>query len=139
MTVRLVIPGKPHGKSRPRFGNGRAFTDPKATSFVERVHIAWREQGSPTFCSEAVRMRVSVHRRRPRTHYRKDGLLSQIGVAAPLRPIVTPDADNFAGSGMDALNNLAYYDDRQVVSLTAERFWSDQDDYLTVDIERFVA
>lgn len=139
MTVRLVIPGKPHGKSRPRFGNGRAFTDPKAVSFAERVHIAWREQGSPSFGPEAVTMRVSVHRRRPRQHFRKDGLMSQIGLASDPRPIVTPDADNFAGSVMDALNNLAYYDDRQVVSLTAERFWSDQDDYLTVDIERFAA
>lgn len=139
MTVRLVIPGKPHGKSRPRFGNGRAFIDPKALAFAERVHIAWREARSPFFGHAPLTMRVSVHRRRPNTHFRKDGALTTLGIKAGIRPVVTPDADNFAGSVMDALNNLAYYDDRQVVSLTAERFWSDQDDYLTVDIERFAA
>lgn len=139
MNVRLVIPGKPHGKSRPRFGNGRAFTDPKATSFAERVHIAWREQKSPSFGDQPLTMHVCVHRRRPRNHFRKDGLLSRVGETAPERPVTTPDADNFAGSVMDALNHLAYHDDRQIVRLTAERLWSDQDDYLTVDLARFVA
>ncbi len=113
MSVRIVIPGKPHGKSRPRFGNGRAFIDPKALAFAERVHIAWREARSPFFGHAPLTMRVSVHRRRPNTHFRKDGALTTLGIKAGIRPVVTPDADNFAGTVTHRRNQMAEWRLRQ--------------------------
>jgi Holliday junction resolvase RusA-like endonuclease len=41
--------------------------------------------------------------------------------------IRTPDLDNVAKSILDALNGLAYKDDKQVVSLSVSRVWGSEE------------
>lgn len=38
-----------------------------------------------------------------------------------------PDADNVAKAALDALNGVVFFDDAQVVTLKAEKRWSDKD------------
>ena len=40
-------------------------------------------------------------------------------------PTVKPDTDNIAKSILDSLNNIAYLDDKQVVKLEVEKYYSD--------------
>lgn len=45
---------------------------------------------------------------------------------AGMRPTVKPDIDNVVKIIMDGLNGAAYYDDKQVVVLTAGKNYSDE-------------
>lgn len=44
----------------------------------------------------------------------------------PVRPIKKPDADNIAKIVLDALNGLAYEDDKQVTGLLVTKKYSEQ-------------
>lgn len=50
-----------------------------------------------------------------------------------LRPTVKPDCDNIAKNINDALNRIVYNDDKQIVSLTVNKFYSN-DEYVKVNI-----
>ena len=49
---------------------------------------------------------------------------SKLAEAMLLRPITKPDADNYAKGPMDALKNIIWKDDGQVVDLVARKFYS---------------
>lgn len=51
-----------------------------------------------------------------------------------IRPTVKPDTDNISKNIKDALNGIAYPDDKQVVSETIEKFYDDSA-YTIVSIE----
>lgn len=125
----LVIPGAPHGKSRPRFGaGGKAYMPDKHRSFSERVTAVWLAAGSPRLDDgEPVAMELTISRKRPASHFKADGLMSAAGRRAPFAPTTTPDLDNAAGSIMDALNGLAYADDRLITKLSVRRRWDNVD------------
>lgn len=55
-------------------------------------------------------------------------------LSGDLRPIVKPDCDNIAKNINDALNGIAYPDDKQIVSLIVNKFYSD-DERVTVAIQ----
>lgn len=54
-------------------------------------------------------------------------------------PQFKPDVDNIAKSVLDALNGVAYVDDKQVYSLTCDKFFDTASDidYLIVDINYY--
>lgn len=43
-----------------------------------------------------------------------------------IRPTIKPDTDNIAKSILDSLNGIAYKDDKQVVSLIVEKWYSEE-------------
>lgn len=51
-------------------------------------------------------------------------LMAQRGV---LRPIVKPDVDNVTKAILDALNGIAFSDDRQIVQVTCEKWYDTSD------------
>lgn len=58
----------------------------------------------------------------PTSYTKKKKQLIQEG---RVRPAVKPDIDNAAKGIMDSLNNIAYLDDNQVVSLIANKYYAD--------------
>lgn len=57
---------------------------------------------------------------RPRSHFKKDGLLRS---SAPARPGYA-DCDKLARAVCDALTGICYRDDRQVTAIAVERIWA---------------
>lgn len=51
-----------------------------------------------------------------------------------VRPMTKPDVDNIAKGIMDSLNKLAWEDDNQVISLSANKYYSD-DPRVEISIE----
>ncbi len=49
-------------------------------------------------------------------------------------PTLKPDTDNIAKVVCDALNGVAYHDDKQITSLTVDKVWAD-DGIERVEIE----
>jgi Holliday junction resolvase RusA-like endonuclease len=120
----IHVAGKPAGKGRARFGNGRAFT-PKGTVMAENdIRAAWKAAGSPRLEGPVV-LTVSLEVTRPKAHFTSSGALSAVG-RRMIRPSNRkPDLDNAVKLVMDALNTRAWADDVQVVQLVAWRMWAD--------------
>lgn len=54
-------------------------------------------------------------------------------------PTLKPDADNIAKVVCDALNSIAYKDDKQITCLTVDKVWADNGiEKVVVEIEELV-
>lgn len=99
MTVyEFSLPVAAHTKRRPRFGRGRAYR-PAGTRSWEEL-LAWRfieRYGRPLLAGA---IRIELH---------FDGVQAN------------QDIDNLAKSCLDALNRVAFKDDRQVVELVVRK------------------
>ena len=120
----IHVAGKPAGKGRARFGNGRTFT-PKDTVTAENdIRAAWKAAGAPRL-EGPIALDVQLDVTRPKAHFNSSGALSAVGnrMSRPMNR--KPDLDNAVKLVMDALNTRAWADDVQVVELYAWREWAD--------------
>ena len=62
---------------------------------------------------------------RPKSHYRAGKNSDLLKASAPVHHAQKPDIDNVCKSTLDALNDVAYGDDKQVVELNATKGWAD--------------
>ncbi len=98
----LVLPIEPVAKGRPRFGNGRTYTPGTTVRFENIVRmlasaIVKKQIRGP------VEFEVWFFLKRPKRPKH------------PLYPASKPDWDNLGKAVSDALNEIAYLDDCQVV------------------------
>lgn len=111
----VVIPGKPHGKARPRFsGYGRRpYTPEQTRQYEDLIRVCWKQQaGGWDVYGGAVGISIRACFPIPKSasQRRRDDMIS-----GRIRPTVKPDGDNILKIVKDALNGLAYFDDKQVV------------------------
>ena len=52
--------------------------------------------------------------------------VQSLKLSGRIRPTQKPDADNIAKSVLDALNGLAYADDKQVVTLEVDKHYGEE-------------
>lgn len=106
------------GQCRPRFTrSGQTYTDASDKRARALIRRAWEEAGGHTKPLPAdcpVTVHVVVHKR--------------LQTSAPKcvvarRDTTKPDVDNVGKLVMDALNGLAYVDDKQVVDMRVQRDW----------------
>lgn len=103
----FFVDGKPQGKARPRFSRGRAYT-PKTTADYEK-HIAECYNGDKF--SDALFVDIKAYFGVPKSYTKKQIKAIENGGY----PLKKPDADNICKVVLDALNGVAYEDDKQVV------------------------
>lgn len=123
MTRKFVVPGKPLGKQRPRvLKNGITYTPQQTVNyeaFVKKLYWDKYHQEKPF--DGPVRLRIMAFLPVPES-------ASQAKKAAMLRndirPTKRPDWDNIGKIITDALNGLAYSDDKQIVSCLVEKYYS---------------
>jgi Holliday junction resolvase RusA-like endonuclease len=125
MEIHLTIDGKPEGKDRPRFGNGRTFTTKKTLLAEGEIRRAWEQAGKPRLPDGAIEIDVTLVVTRPGGHWKRDGQLSAEGLRNPYPAKQKPDVDNALKLIMDALNTRAWADDVRVVSATVRRIWGE--------------
>lgn len=101
-TVALVIVGKPVPLQRSRTSSGRHYLPARSRAYRSLIQTTWLAAGRPTLGD------------RPFT-----ASLRFIGARA------NADVSNLAKAVEDALNGLAYRDDRQVVRLDAVKLPAD--------------
>ena len=116
----IKIPGRPRGKSRPRFHNGHAYT-PKTTKEYEKeirdcyiTQDGRKHDGSVTVDIEAIFKIPESWTKKKKWETIDKGK----------RPEVRPDIDNIVKIVMDALNGIAYDDDSQVVEIKARKIYA---------------
>lgn len=121
--IRLIIPGKPLGKQRPRvLKNGITYT-PKETvnyeTLIKEIYSTEYRLAGPK--EGPLKMKIVAYFPIPESvsNIKKTDM-----ERGNIRPTKKPDIDNIVKIVADALNGLAYLDDKQIVSCTVEKYYS---------------
>lgn len=121
---KIVIPGRPQGKGRPRFTKlGHAYTPEKTRQYEELIRVCWMEQADGWVAREgAVGIIVMAYYPIPTatSKERRSGMLS-----GRIRPTVKADADNVLKVVLDSLNKYAWSDDKQIVEASIQKLYGD--------------
>ena len=121
--VHFIIPGKPIGKGRPRFTRtGHCWTPDKTVAYEMDIKRSyWNKYGHRKYeADKALAVDIVLYYPRPKRMAKYKRLMAQKGV---LRPIVKPDVDNVIKAILDALNGVAFEDDRQIVQVECEKWY----------------
>lgn len=112
----FVIDEEPIGKNRPRFTRtGHVYSPQKNKEYEQRVKLSYNGEKF----DGAVNLKLTAYYQKPKR-------------SKLLCPTKKPDIDNVAKIIMDGLNGVAWDDDKQVVSLTAIKKWTN--DYPRVEV-----
>ena len=117
MSIKFTVPGEPKGKGRPRFSTAgkypKAYT-PKETAMYENlVKVIYMEGKFPKM-NGAIRARISAYFQPPASASKKKRAAMLIGEIQCTKKV---DVDNISKIIMDALNGIAFDDDKQIVEL----------------------
>ena len=127
--IHFFIPGPPKGKGRPRFGNGRAYTDKATREYEEYIRQCFylrdtrgelgteREISADIQCGIDINAYFSI----PKSFSKKQ---RKNIVSKSIRPTKKPDADNIIKVVLDALNGVAWVDDKQVVRACCDKCYT---------------
>ena len=123
-TIFFTIYGKPQGKGRPRFtsrcGHPSAYTPKPTIDYEKSIQNGLKSKFAenemlrqmPIFAADIpLAVYINAYFEPPKSKpkkWRNDAL------AGYYKPLVKPDIDNIAKVVLDALNGLAYADDKQV-------------------------
>lgn len=123
----FTVPGKIVGKGRPRFTvQGkfvRVYTPKKTKDYEDKISSCYQDK--TTYKSnKALRVKIFTYREIPKSTTKK---LRQQFLEKTFLCTVKPDIDNIIKVVLDALNNVAYYDDIQVCQLAIIREYAENE------------
>ena len=126
--MRLTVYGKPQGKARPRFTRqGRAYTPKNTVDYEEQIKQAYIAAGG-TLISDTAPILICITACFKRAKSNKMD-----------SPTLKPDADNIAKAVCDALNGIAYKDDKQITRLKVDKVWAEDGiERIEIDVEKFI-
>jgi Holliday junction resolvase RusA-like endonuclease len=97
--------------------------DPKESrEYKEYVSLIAKQYAPKKPFTEQLSVSLKIYRQIPKSTTKKDRALFLAGIK---RPVVKADIDNYSKSVLDALNDIIYKDDSQVVDLYASKYYSD--------------
>lgn len=122
--VKIIIPGEPKGKGRPRMSTqtGRAYTPKDTVMYENLVKTCYMEQSNEYLEGEITASITAYYGIAKSTSKKKKALM----LNGELRPTKKPDLDNVIKGVLDSINNIAYKDDSQVVKVITEKFYSEK-------------
>ena len=119
---------KARGKQRPRITrSGHMYTPKQTVEFEKMVAMGW---GHPRLSKE-IRAEVDVYVKIPTSFKKGKRLATEHNI---IRPTTTPDIDNILKAIFDGLNGVAYEDDKQIVEVVANKYYSEEN-YFVVRVE----
>lgn len=119
--IKLIIPGPPCAKQRPRVYGRHAVTPEKTVNYETLVKQLYIIEHHGKQLEGQLQMTVRAYFEIPKSKSQKQAHNMSIGVE---RPTKKPDWDNIGKIISDALNGLAYHDDSQIVTATVEKWYS---------------
>ena len=124
--IKFTVYGKPQGKARPRFTRqGRAYTPKNTVDYEGQIKQAYISAGG-TLISDTEPILICI------TACFKKAKTNKMDY-----PTLKPDADNIAKAVCDALNGVAYKDDKQITCLTVDKVWAEDGvERVEIDVEQ---
>lgn len=124
--MKIIIEGEPVAQGRPRFSSRNGFVrvhDPQKSSNYKKLvrSVAQRQVSEPI--DKPISLLIDVYRSIPQSFSKKKHLEA---VEGRLRPITKPDIDNYIKGILDGLNGVVWVDDNRIISLTVNKYYSEQ-------------
>jgi Holliday junction resolvase RusA-like endonuclease len=119
LTIR--VPGEIRGKGRPKFsraGGGRAYTDSKTMVAENWVRACAIEQVGQPCLEGPLMLSMSITVAIPPSWSKRKQADALAGI---VRPTGKPDLDNTTKLVADALNNVVWKDDSQIVGMSVSK------------------
>ena len=135
-SCKFRVDGKIRGKARPRFNTrtGRAFKVKDDTLYENSIINAYRASAGVRFDdNDYIRLRLDMYFAIPKSYSKKRRLNC---IEGKERPAKKPDVDNVLKNICDALNEIAYKDDVQVIEVICIKHYTEElEDYIEVVLE----
>lgn len=124
--VKFTVHGEIMGKPRPRFNkSGRVWTPSKFKDYEGRIAQAYEDAGGEKL-EGTVAVKVRTFRAMPKTRPKR---------LKREEDVYKPDADNILKLVLDALNGVAYDDDKQVVRVICAKMpRARREEFLEVEV-----
>lgn len=119
--IKIIIPGEPVAKARPRLSNGHTYTPAKTKHYEALIKKCWQDQ-SNEHLTGPLSLHLTAYFSIPKSKSRAERKKMAIGEK---RPTQRPYLDNIIKT-IDALNGLAFDDDSQIVEVVAEKYYSQE-------------
>lgn len=135
--ITFIVEGKPQGKARARtFYDKRAekmrsITPEQTKSYENLIRWKYKAAGGIYHGENTLQVDIQAFYPVPKgfSKAKRNAALN-----GNLRPTTKPDCDNIIKVVLDALNGIAYYDDKQVVSVSCKKFYSEAG-FLNIEIQ----
>ena len=127
MKISFTVPGEPIAKARARvffnkhLGRAMAYTPSKTASYENYIKLIASQEWPREPLTCPIVLTVRVYRSIPKSISKKKVSLAELG---HIRPTTKPDCDNYLKSIFDALNNMVFKDDSQIISAHVHKFYS---------------
>lgn len=118
--MNITIYGKPQPKERPRVYKGHGITPTRTKNYEAMIAAEWRAE-YPKPLEGDLRVWITFYMPTPVSWSKAKKERAERGI---IRPSVRPDIDNLVKIILDGLNGVAFADDKQVVELTAAKYYS---------------
>ena len=127
----FLIKGDPVAKGRPRFSGYHAYTPKKTRDYEALVKQSYMGQCGNVITEKDVKITIIAYFSIPKSKSKK---VKEQMATGEIRPSKKPDIDNVMKSILDGLNGVAFVDDKQVVEVHVEK-WYSEDPRVFVEIE----
>ncbi len=132
--MEFIVEGDPQGKARPRFSrrSGTVYTPSKTARYEKEIRQAYIAAGGKMIpAGSYVAVTVDAYFKIPKSYTKRKRLDCEHNI---IRPDKKPDIDNVVKVVLDALNKVAYEDDKQVVGIICRKWYSQSSGFLKVHI-----
>lgn len=117
----FIVEGKPQGKARARtFYNKRmgkmcSITPEQTKSYEDLIRWSYKAAGGKYNGEKTLKVYIKAVYPIPKSFNKTK---QRNAISGILRPTTKPDCDNVIKVVLDALNGVAYYDDKQVIEVS---------------------
>nr|WLJ25928.1 MAG: endodeoxyribonuclease [Firmicutes phage HS11] len=125
MKVKFTIPGIPVPKARPRVVRGHAFTPKKTKDYEALVKDVYRLTVGEYLGDSAIVATIDLYFPIPESYSKSKKRRIAEG---EIKHTKRPDVDNCAKAILDALNEVAYRDDSQIVESRITKHYAIDDE-----------
>lgn len=124
----FIVHGKPQSKLRARVvtnkysGKVHSYTPEKTMAYENLIRWSYKEAGGQYMGEKLIEAEIKAFYPIPKSTTKKQRLAIEQG---EIRPQTKPDCDNIIKVVLDSLNGVAYYDDKQVVCVSCNKYYND--------------
>lgn len=118
----LTVYGEPVAKARPRATRGGHIYTPTKTRDAENaIRREWQSESRSRIEDGPVTVRLRFYLQTPKSWGK---IRKELAEEQEIRPLKVPDIDNLVKTVLDALNGLAWEDDKQICRIAASKYYS---------------
>lgn len=123
--IEFTVYGEPVAQGRPRLavvaGRAMAYDPKKSRDYKDYVKLAAADKAPSKLFEGPLALVVKVFRPMPKAFSKKKTAEAEAGIH---RPTTKPDTDNYIKGIKDALNNVIWKDDSQIVDEHVSKWYS---------------